>query len=76
MNTFSKKPVMSSGQLLRHMRKSRGMTLAELGEKTGHAGSTISQWETGRRIPTIETFDQLIKALGADIYVGGDTDVE
>jgi transcriptional regulator with XRE-family HTH domain len=39
------------GKLLRHIRKSRGMTLAQVSEATGIDPATISKMELGDRLP-------------------------
>src|SRR5207344_873568 len=51
------------GQRLRHLRRSRGMTLAELGERVGRAPSALSLLENGRREPKLSLIDSLAKAL-------------
>src|SRR5271170_1788968 len=40
------------GQRLRHLRRARGLTLTELGERLGRAPSTLSLLENGRRGPS------------------------
>jgi len=52
------------GQRLRHIRKSRGLTLAELGERVGRAPSVLSLLENGRREPKLSQIDALASALG------------
>src|SRR5260370_11553550 len=52
------------GQRLRHIRKSRGLTLAELGEAVGRAPSVLSLLENGRREPKLSQIDALASALG------------
>ena len=37
------------GQRLRHLRRTRGLTLTELGERVGRAPSALSLIENGRR---------------------------
>ena len=39
------------GQRLRHLRRVRGLTLTELGERVGRAPSALSLLENGRREP-------------------------
>jgi predicted transcriptional regulator len=52
------------GQRLRHVRRSRGLTLAELGERVGRAPSVLSLLENGRREPKISQIEALASALG------------
>lgn len=55
------------GQRLRHLRRSRGLTLAELGEKVGRAPSQLSLLENGRREPKLSLIQSLAGALGVDV---------
>src|ERR1700728_1821960 len=56
------------GQRLRHLRRARGYTLAELGERVGRAPSALSLLENGRREPKLS----LIEALAAALSVSAD----
>lgn len=49
---------------LKRLRKTAGMSQAELAEKVGMAPPQISQYEQGRRVPLCETVHKLEKALG------------
>jgi XRE family transcriptional regulator, fatty acid utilization regulator len=51
------------GQRLRHIRRARGLTLTELGEKVGRAPSTLSLLENGHREPKLSLIEALAAAL-------------
>ncbi len=51
------------GQRLRHVRRSRGLTLTELGERVGRAPSVLSLLENGRREPKLSLIESLASAL-------------
>ena len=51
------------GQRLRHLRRSRGLTLAELGRRVGRAPSALSLLENGRREPKLSLIESLARAL-------------
>jgi XRE family transcriptional regulator, fatty acid utilization regulator len=51
------------GQRLRHARRARGLTLAELGERVGRAPSVLSLLENGRREPKLSLIEALAAAL-------------
>ena len=51
------------GQRLRHLRRARGYTLAELGSRVGRAPSALSLLENGRREPKLSLIDALARAL-------------
>ena len=46
-------------KMLRELRKARGLSLKEVGAVIGVAESTMSQYETGKRQPDLETLLQL-----------------
>ena len=44
---------------LRELREKNNLPLKELGQKTGMANNTLSQYETGKREPKLETWNKL-----------------
>jgi predicted transcriptional regulator/DNA-binding XRE family transcriptional regulator len=52
------------GQRLRHIRRARGLTLADLGERVDRAPSVLSLLENGRREPKLSLIESLAAALG------------
>jgi XRE family transcriptional regulator, fatty acid utilization regulator len=55
------------GQRLKHIRRSRGLTLTELGERVGRAPSVLSLLENGRREPKLSLIEALAAALGVTV---------
>ncbi|MBO0821826.1 MAG: helix-turn-helix domain-containing protein, partial [Nocardiopsaceae bacterium] len=55
------------GQRLRHLRRARGLTLAELGQKVGRTPSVLSLIENGRREPRLSLVEQLAAALAVPV---------
>jgi predicted transcriptional regulator/DNA-binding XRE family transcriptional regulator len=51
------------GQRLKHVRRSRGMTLTELGKRVDRAPSVLSLIENGRREPKLSLIEALATAL-------------
>jgi XRE family transcriptional regulator, fatty acid utilization regulator len=51
------------GQRLRHLRRARGLTLSELGERVERAPSQLSLLENGKREPKLSLLGSLAKAL-------------
>lgn len=49
------------------LRKSRGLTQEQLGEKLGVSGQAVSKWEKGESLPDILTLPALCKTLGISI---------
>lgn len=56
------------GNRIRELRRTRKMTMKQLGEELGVAESTISQYETGKRQPDNETLLRLGEFF--DVTVG------
>src|ERR1700677_252215 len=55
------------GQRLRHLRRARGLTLSELGERVGRAPSALSLFENGRGEPKLSLIEQLAAALSVPV---------
>src|SRR6202000_986079 len=51
------------GQRLRHARRARGLTLADLGARVGRTPSVLSLIENGRREPRLSLVEQIATAL-------------
>jgi transcriptional regulator with XRE-family HTH domain len=61
------------GASLRSVRESRGMGLRELARRVGVSASAISQIETGRSRPSVETLYSIVQELGIaldDLFPG------
>jgi len=54
---------------VKELRKAHEMTLLDLSEKSGFSVSYLSDIERGRTLPTIETLDELLKALGTELVL-------
>jgi len=55
------------GQRLRHLRRARGLTLGELGDRVERAPSVLSLLENGRREPKLSLIEQLATALSVPV---------
>ena len=49
---------------IRELRKERGLTLKELGAKLGLGEMAISNYETGKRQPSVQTINRLADLFG------------
>lgn len=54
---------MFSGELLKEMRKKRGMSQNDLADATGFNLNTISRYEVGTRCPSIRGLEKISRAL-------------
>lgn len=55
------------GRRLRALRRSRGMTLAQLAEDTSFTAGYLSQIENGQAVPALSALADIAASLGADI---------
>ena len=55
------------GEKIRKLRLARGLTQEELAERTDLSRSFISQLESDKTSPSIDTLETILKALGTDL---------
>lgn len=55
------------GNFLATLRKEKGLTQAELGEKLGISNKTVSRWETGMYMPPVEMLQELSRLYNVTI---------
>lgn len=60
---------MNAAQVIKGLRTESGLTLRQLAAKAGVSKSGLSRWEHGERVPNIDVFIRIIKALDCDIVV-------
>ena len=56
-----------TGSFIATLRKEKGMTQEQLGEKLGVTNKTVSRWENGNYMPNIEMLSLLSKEFGVSI---------
>ena len=56
------------GKFIASVRKELNLTQAQLGEKLGVTGKTVSKWETGIYMPDLSLLKSLSEILGVSIY--------
>jgi transcriptional regulator with XRE-family HTH domain len=49
---------------LRTARRRAGLTLRELARRAGTSHATLAAYEAGRKVPTVETFERVLRAAG------------
>ena len=55
---------MDAGRILRDARLDAGLTIRGLARRAGTSHSTIAAYEARRKVPTVQTFDRLLRAAG------------
>ena len=56
-----------TGKFLKTLRKEKGLTQEQLGEKVGVTNKTVSRWETGNYMPPVECLSILSDLYGVSI---------
>jgi transcriptional regulator with XRE-family HTH domain len=51
-------------------RAEQGLTLRRLADMAGVSYVALHLWEQGKKIPTIESADKVLKALGVTVTIG------
>lgn len=69
MNTYI------TGQTIKRLRESKGITQSDLAENIGVSSQAISKWETSKGLPDITLIEPLAKTLGVSVMelMSGDT---
>ena len=57
------------GELLKICRKSRGLTQVQLAERTLTTQATITAIETGRYIPHVDKYSEMLEACGYELGI-------
>ena len=57
------------GEVIRSLRKEKGLTLTRLSELSGVSDAAISRWENGQRQPKISDVELVLSALGAEVVI-------
>lgn len=55
---------MDAPTLLRTARHEAGLTLRELAARAGTSHATLAAYEHGRKCPTVDTFERILRAAG------------
>ena len=56
-----------TGSFLKELRKEKGLTQEQLGEKVGVTNKTVSRWENGNYMPPVECLEMLSDLYGVSI---------
>lgn len=59
----------SVGDSIKALRTERGLTIRELATRTGLSAAAISRWESGQRVPSVDSFNRVMTALDAELTV-------
>ena len=58
---------MNAAQIVRRARSDARLSLRELAGRAGTSHSTLAAYEAGRKVPTVETLDRIVRSAGFDL---------
>lgn len=61
---------MDAARLIRSARRQSGCSLRELAQRAGTSHSTIAAYEAGRKVPSADTLERLLRAAGFELPGG------
>ena len=62
--------VMDAPTILRRARTAAGLSLRELAARAQTSHSALAAYESGRKVPTVETLARILRASGFEIELG------
>jgi transcriptional regulator with XRE-family HTH domain len=60
---------MNAGATLRSARRRAGLSLRELAARAETSHSALAAYEAGRKVPTVETLDRIVRAAGYELDI-------
>jgi transcriptional regulator with XRE-family HTH domain len=58
---------MDAATLIRRVRVEQGLSLRDLAAKAGTSHSALAAYESGRKVPTVDTLDRIVRAAGFEL---------
>jgi transcriptional regulator with XRE-family HTH domain len=58
-----------AGEMIRRLRIEKGLSVDELAKRSGTTPPSISRWERGLRTPSVNNYQLVIEALGAELAI-------
>ena len=58
-----------AGEMIRRLRIEKGLSVDELAKRSGTTSPSISRWERGLRTPSVNNYQLVIEALGAELAI-------
>ena len=58
---------MEAATLIRRVREEQGLSLRDLAARAGTSHSALAAYEAGRKVPTVDTLDRIVRAAGFEL---------
>jgi transcriptional regulator with XRE-family HTH domain len=55
---------MNAAAAIKRARRRAGLSLRELARRAGTSHATLAAYEAGRKVPSVDTFDRILRAAG------------
>ncbi|MDZ7674245.1 MAG: helix-turn-helix transcriptional regulator [Acidimicrobiales bacterium] len=65
---------MTPGEIIRASRERAGLSQRQLAERAGTSAPAISFYETGERMPRVDTLQRIVDATGAELKIAVEFD--
>ena len=69
MKRFYFRDESNAAEMIKRARIREGLSQNDLARMTGFSAASISRWESGKRAPSVETFEAIMAALGGELHV-------
>lgn len=60
---------MNVSKIIKTLRLEQNLSQIEFAHKTGFAQQTISSWENGERIPSVNTLEKILETFGMQLSI-------
>jgi transcriptional regulator with XRE-family HTH domain len=60
----------NAAAIIRTTRRRAGLSLRALARRAGTSHATLAAYEAGRKVPSVETLDRIVRSAGYELEVG------
>jgi len=61
---------MNAATILRSTRHRAGLSLRALARRAGTSHATLAAYEAGRKVPSVQTLDRIVRSAGFELEIG------
>jgi transcriptional regulator with XRE-family HTH domain len=61
---------MHAASIIRTTRQRAGLSLRALARRAGTSHATLAAYEAGRKVPSVETLDRIVRSAGYELEIG------
>jgi len=60
----------NAASIIRSTRRRAGLSLRALARRAGTSHATLAAYEAGRKVPSVETLDRIVRSAGYELEIG------